>query len=73
MGGDLVIPGHAESEMPPQVRMGVARADGFRRKAEQAVAGGADLLKVIASGAVLAFGGVPGQPEMTPEEIAAGT
>jgi len=28
-------------------------------------------LKVIASGAVLAFGGVPGSPEMTPEEIAA--
>jgi len=26
---------------------------------------------VIASGAVLAFGGVPGDPEMTPEEIAA--
>jgi imidazolonepropionase-like amidohydrolase len=28
-------------------------------------------LKVIASGAVLAFGGVPGAPEMTPEEIRA--
>ena len=71
-GGDLVIPGHAESEIPPQVRMGVARgAAEFRRKAEEAVAGGADVLKVIASGAVLAFGGVPGDPEMTPEEIAA--
>ncbi|HSD70044.1 MAG TPA: amidohydrolase family protein, partial [Woeseiaceae bacterium] len=31
----------------------------------------ADVLKVIASGAVLAFGGIPGSPEMTPEEIAA--
>jgi imidazolonepropionase-like amidohydrolase len=52
--------------------MGVARgAAEFRRKAEEAVAGGADVLKVIASGAVLAFGGVPGDPEMTPEEIAA--
>jgi imidazolonepropionase-like amidohydrolase len=50
----------------------VARgADAFRRKAELAVAGGADVLKVIASGAVLAYGGVPGQPEMTPEELAA--
>ncbi|MDH5345556.1 MAG: amidohydrolase family protein, partial [Gammaproteobacteria bacterium] len=29
------------------------------------------VLKVIASGAVLAFGGVPGSPEMTPEEIRA--
>ena len=28
-------------------------------------------LKVIASGAVLAFGGVPGEPEMTREDIAA--
>jgi imidazolonepropionase-like amidohydrolase len=71
-GGDLVIPGHAESEIPPQVRMGVARGpEQFRQKAEQAVAGGADVLKLIASGAVLAFGGVPGEREMIPEEIKA--
>jgi len=71
-GGDLVIPGHPESDIPAQVRMGVARGpEAFRERAEQAVAGGADLLKVIASGAVLAYGGVPGEPEMTPEEIAA--
>jgi imidazolonepropionase-like amidohydrolase len=71
-GGDLVIPGHPESSIPAQVRMGVARGpDEFRRKAELAVAGGADFLKVIASGAVLAFGGIPAEPEMTPEEIAA--
>lgn len=71
-GGDLVIPGHAESEIPPQVRVGVARGpEQFRQKAEQAVAGGADLLKIIASGAVLAFGGVPGEREMLPEEIKA--
>jgi len=54
------------------VRTGVARGpEAFRRKAQLAVAGGADLLKVIASGAVLAYGGVPGSPEMTPEEIRA--
>jgi imidazolonepropionase-like amidohydrolase len=71
-GGDLVIPGYAESAIPPQVRVGVARGpEAFRQKAELAVAGGADLLKVIASGAVLAYGGVPGEPEMTPAEIAA--
>jgi len=71
-GGDLVIPGHAEAEIPPQVRMGVARGpEQFRQKAELAVAGGADVLKIIASGAVLAFGGVPGEREMTPEEIKA--
>jgi imidazolonepropionase-like amidohydrolase len=71
-GGDLVIPGHPESEIPAQIRVGVARGpEQFREKAELAVAGGADFLKVIASGAVLAYGGVPGAPEMTPEEIAA--
>ncbi len=71
-GGDLVIPGIDEDDIPPRVRMGVARgADEFRDRAREAVAGGADVLKVIASGAVLAFGGVPGAPEMTPEEIAA--
>lgn len=71
-GGDLVIPGIEESEIPPKVRMGVARGEEqFRRKAEAAVAGGADVLKVIASGAVLAFGGIPGAPEMTRGEIAA--
>lgn len=71
-GGDLLVPGYREDQVPPQVRMGVARnPEEFRRKAEQAVAGGADFLKVIASGAVLAYGGVPGAPEMTPEDIAA--
>jgi imidazolonepropionase-like amidohydrolase len=71
-GGDLIIPGVDEKDIPYHVRMGVARgADQFRRKAEEAVAGGADVLKIIASGAVLAYGGVPGSPEMTPEEIAA--
>jgi imidazolonepropionase-like amidohydrolase len=71
-GGDLVIPGIDEGDIPARVRMGVARGpEQFRNKAEEAVAGGADVLKVIASGAVLAFGGVPGAPEMTPEEIAA--
>lgn len=71
-GGDLVIPGYDEASIPPEVRMGVARgAEAFREKAQAAVDGGADLLKVIASGAVLAYGGVPGEPEMTPEEIEA--
>ncbi|MFQ5982869.1 MAG: amidohydrolase family protein [Woeseiaceae bacterium] len=71
-GGDLLIPGVDEDDIPPHVRLGVARGpEEFRRKAQDAVDGGADLLKLIASGAVLAYGGVPGAPEMTPEEIAA--
>ncbi|HEX6571380.1 MAG TPA: amidohydrolase family protein [Steroidobacteraceae bacterium] len=73
-GGDLVIPGRAESSIPAIVRQGVARGpEAFARKAQAAVDGGADVLKVIASGAVLAYGGVPGEPEMTPEELAAVT
>lgn len=71
-GGDLLIPDYPEKDIPYRVRMGVARGpEAFRRKAQEAVAGGADVLKVIASGAVLAYGGVPGAPEMTEEEIAA--
>ena len=71
-GGDLLIPGYAEDEIPARLRMGVSRGPKeFRRNALKAISGGASVLKVIASGAVLAYGGVPGSPEMTPEEIAA--
>jgi imidazolonepropionase-like amidohydrolase len=71
-GGDLVIPGFEEKDIPERVRRGVARGpEEFRAKARAAIDGGADVLKVIASGAVLAFGGVPGEGEMTEEEIRA--
>jgi imidazolonepropionase-like amidohydrolase len=69
-GGDLRIPGVPEAAIPARVRGGVSRGpEEFRRNAERAIAGGADLLKVIASGAVLAYGSIPGEPEMAPEEI----
>jgi imidazolonepropionase-like amidohydrolase len=71
-GGDLFIPGVPEAQKGSRYRAGVARgAEEFANRARAAIDGGADVLKVIASGAVLAFGGVPGEPEMTPEEIAA--
>ncbi|MDG2375109.1 MAG: amidohydrolase family protein [Woeseiaceae bacterium] len=71
-GGDLLIPGYTEDEIPERLRMGVSRGpEEFRRNALKGISGGATVLKVIASGAVLAYGGVPGSPEMTPEEIAA--
>ncbi len=71
-GGDLVLPGVREADIPPRVRRGVARGpEAFAARAREAIAGGADVLKVIASRAVLAFGGVPGAPEMTRDEIAA--
>jgi imidazolonepropionase-like amidohydrolase len=71
-GGDLIIPGVADKDIPERFRRGVSRgAEQFRSKAQGAIDGGADLLKVIASGAVLAYGGVPGEPEMTPAELSA--
>ena len=71
-GGDLVIPGLDEAEIPAAARQGVARGpEEFADKAQAAIDAGADHLKVIASGAVFAFGGVPGAPEMTEAEIAA--
>jgi imidazolonepropionase-like amidohydrolase len=71
-GGDLLIPGVPEKDIPASVRAGVAHnPEEFKAKAQLAVDGGADLLKVIASGAVLAYGGVPVAPEMSPAEIAA--
>jgi imidazolonepropionase-like amidohydrolase len=65
-GGDLYVPDFQEPEDNARFHAGVARgADDFRDRAEAIVDGGANLLKVIASGAVLAYGGVPGAPEMT--------
>jgi predicted amidohydrolase YtcJ len=71
-GGDVVVPGHDESEIPPGIRLGVARGpEEFAAATQRVLDNGADMVKIIASGAVFAFGGVPGSPEMTPEEIAA--
>jgi len=69
-GGDIDIPGYS-GNVPAHIRQGVTQGiENFRLRAEAAVAGGADLLKMIASGAVLAYGSLPGSPEMTPDEIA---
>jgi imidazolonepropionase-like amidohydrolase len=71
-GGDLLEPGGKEEDIPPQMRLGVSRSpEEFRRNAQAAADGGADVLKAIASGAVLAYGGVPGEPEMTPQDLEA--
>jgi imidazolonepropionase-like amidohydrolase len=71
-GGDLYVPGFQEPADNERFHMGVARGPAqFRERAEIISASGTDLLKVIASGAVLAYGGVPGAPEMTREEIEA--
>ena len=71
-GGDMYIPGVPDSDVQDYFRMGVARgADQYREKAQYVVDGGADFIKIIASGAVFGHGSVPGAPEMTFEEIQA--
>ena len=71
-GGDLYVPDFQEPEDNARFHTGVARGpEQFRERAQLLLDTGADVLKVIASGAVLAFGGVPGAPEMNQEEIAA--
>jgi imidazolonepropionase-like amidohydrolase len=71
-GGDLLEVGGDASVIPTELRMGVSSSvDEFRRHAQALADGGADVIKVIASGAVLAYGGVPGEPEMSFEEIQA--
>ena len=67
-----MLPDYPEEKIPSYLREGVSKnTQEFRENAEKAVEGGADFLKILASGAVLAFDGVPGAPEMNQEEIAA--
>jgi imidazolonepropionase-like amidohydrolase len=71
-GGDLYIPDYKEPADNARFHAGVAKGpQQFREQAEKLLRNDSDVLKVIASGAVLAFGGVPGAPEMSQEEIAA--
>jgi imidazolonepropionase-like amidohydrolase len=58
--------------VPPELRFGVADSvDGVRRVVREILQRGADFIKVIATGAVLTEGTVPGAPEFSEEEIRA--
>lgn len=74
-GGDMLLPGFPRTEVRTplkRLRRGVARGEKeFAARARDFLDDGADVLKIIASGAVLSPGGIPGAPEMTPAEIAA--
>jgi imidazolonepropionase-like amidohydrolase len=71
-GGDLVIPNFTEPADNAKFHAGIARGpEQFAARVKQRAAEKVDLIKVIASGAVLAFGGVPGAPEMQLDEIRA--
>lgn len=59
-------------DLPRELRFGVANsADEVRRVVREILNGGADFVKVIATGAVLTTGSKPGVPEYTEAEIRA--
>lgn len=72
-GGGGEVTGMApDVEIPAIMRMGVAAGpEEAKAKARMLFQRGADFLKVIATGAVLAAGTEPGAPEMTEAEIRA--
>jgi imidazolonepropionase-like amidohydrolase len=72
-GGGGAITGLApDIELPRDLRFGEAASPAEVRQRVRAILyGGADFIKVIATGAVLAAGTRPGAPELSPEELAA--
>jgi imidazolonepropionase-like amidohydrolase len=72
-GGDITgLPPDVDVAVPRDLRFGVANsADEVRRVVRELLHGGADFIKVIATGAVLTEGTVPSAPEFTEAEIRA--
>lgn len=72
-GGGGEVTGLPEAlKVPAEMRRGVAsNADEVRVRVREILAGGADLIKVIATGAVFTSGTTPSKPEFTEEQIRA--
>ncbi len=71
-GGGEVAGMAPDVALPAEFRVGVANsADEVRQKVRILIHGGADLIKVIATGAVLTSGTNPGAPEFTEQEVRA--
>src|SRR5215831_11873536 len=72
-GGDVTgLAPDVDAVVPYEFRVGVADSvDDMRRAVRRVLHGGADFVKLIATGAVMAPGGVPGAPELTEEQIRA--
>jgi imidazolonepropionase-like amidohydrolase len=70
-GGDVTgLAPDVDEVVPRDLRFGVANsADDVRRVVRRLLMGGADLIKVIATGAVLTEGTVPSAPEFSEAEI----
>ena len=72
-GGDITgLAQDVDVVVPRDLRAGVADSvDEVRKAVRRVLHGGADLVKVIATGAVMTAGGVPGAPEFSQDEIRA--
>jgi imidazolonepropionase-like amidohydrolase len=72
-GGDITgLAPDVDAVVPYELRAGVVSSvDDVRRAVRRILQGGADLVKLIATGAVMTVGGVPGAPELTEEQIRA--
>ncbi len=72
-GGDISgLAPDAEPLVPPELRVGVVdTVDDVRRVVRRILYGGADLIKLIATGAVMSDNSNPGVPELTEDQIRA--
>jgi len=72
-GGDITgLAPDVDAVVPYELRVGLVNSvDDVRRAVRRVLHGGADLVKLIATGAVMTTGGVPGAPELTEEQIRA--
>jgi imidazolonepropionase-like amidohydrolase len=72
-GGDIAgLAPDADPLVPAELRVGVvSTVDDVRRVVRRILYGGADLVKLIATGSVMSDNGDPGVPELTEEQIRA--
>jgi imidazolonepropionase-like amidohydrolase len=72
-GGDISgLTVDAEEHVPAELQVGVVdTVDDVRRVVRRILYGGADMVKLIATGAVMSDNGNPGVPELTEAQIAA--
>ncbi|GAA0442021.1 Xaa-Pro dipeptidase [Acrocarpospora corrugata] len=71
-GGGMVTGLAPDIELPREFRFGqTSGVDDIRERVREIIYNGADLIKLIATGAVLANGTVPGAPELTEPQIRA--
>lgn len=71
-GGGAVTGARPGTIIGPEFRIGEVRGpEEARQRVRMIIGGGADFIKLIATGAVLAMGSEPGALELTPEEMKA--